>query len=122
MLIPVELQFRGYISFNSVLTHMIVPLIIIADFMFLSARTKASWWNVEAVMVFPILYLAFTLFNGSRTGFYPYGFINPSVAGTTNQLLLNILLLSGMHVVIAIGCLGFNQYQFNRTSPKSHLL
>lgn len=120
VLIPVELQYRGFISFNSILTHMIVPLIMIVDFFVLSSPTKTSRWSAAAVMIFPVLYLTFTLINGSRTGFYPYGFINPSVAGTTNQLLLNIALLSAMHIVIAIGCLGFIQVRFNRTVPKNH--
>ncbi len=63
------------------------PIFLLLDVLFAPRRRALSWSALGAVVVFPIVWLAYTLIRGPlvhdfRTGndwWYPYPFLNPHV-------------------------------------------
>jgi hypothetical protein len=65
---------------NNVL-HYVMPLYVAIDFLYQPPNSKFSKKLITYWLLFPILYLVYSLIRGSIVGFYPYPFINPSQQG-----------------------------------------
>lgn len=65
----------------NIVTHIIMPLVVLADWVYQPPRTKytikqAIWW-----LAFPMIYLVYSLVRGAQVGWYPYPFLNPDKVG-----------------------------------------
>jgi hypothetical protein len=108
VLIPYEIEYAGHISTSSVITHMIVPVIMILDYVLAPASEKPSWQKLYFWLTYPILYAAGTLIRGIQTGFWPYPFIDPEKVGSIPQLIVNYIGLIAVHaglsaIYLAVG-------------------
>lgn len=61
--------------------HYVMPLAMIVDWGLLPPMRALTWGDVTAALVFPVLYLGYTLVRGASTGWYPYPFLNPALVG-----------------------------------------
>lgn len=83
---------------NDVL-HYIFPVVIFADWFIDTPRRRIPYKNGLIWIVYPLLYLAYTLIRGPIVHWYPYTFINPaphgyaSVTSTSIQILVATLVL-----------------------------
>ncbi|MGL4648160.1 MAG: Pr6Pr family membrane protein, partial [Caldilineaceae bacterium] len=80
---PILLAGTASIWWTDKVMHVVMPLVMVADWLIDPPRPaltyrKALWW-----LVFPLAWLAYTLVRGSITGWYPYGFLNPSLPNTS---------------------------------------
>ena len=101
VLIPVEIAYVGYIPFVSVVTHMIVPVMMVTDFIITPPVKKPQWKKLPLWLTYPIVYAAITLLNGAINDFYPYPFIDPGQVNTTAQLVFNYIALFLIHLGLA---------------------
>jgi hypothetical protein len=60
------------------LMHVWVPIFIVLDWLLSPGRTRLRWTALRIVVVYPLVWLAFTLVRGAITGWYPYPFLEPS--------------------------------------------
>lgn len=65
----------------NILMHIIMPLAVVADWLYQPPLSKislrqAAWW-----LAFPAVYLIYTLIRGAIVNWYPYPFLNPAKAG-----------------------------------------
>ncbi len=60
------------------LMHVWVPLYIVLDWLFAPGRPRLRWTGLRVVIIFPLVWLAFTLVRGAITGWYPYPFFEPA--------------------------------------------
>lgn len=58
-------------------THIIVPVYVIVDWLYQPQRTKLHTRQILLWLIWPALYVTYTLIRGSLTGWYPYPFLNP---------------------------------------------
>jgi hypothetical protein len=65
---------------NDVL-HKLMPVIVIADWLYQPSRTKLQVKQSLLLLVFPLAYLGYSLIRGPIAGWYPYLFLNPSKSG-----------------------------------------
>ena len=65
---------------NDVL-HKLMPIIVIADWLYQPSRTKLKAKQSLLLLVFPLAFLAYSLIRGPIAGWYPYLFLNPSKSG-----------------------------------------
>jgi hypothetical protein len=65
---------------NDVL-HKIMPILVVADWLYQPARTKLKVKESPLLLVFPIIFLFYSLIRGPIVGWYPYLFLNPSKSG-----------------------------------------
>lgn len=65
---------------NDVL-HKIMPIVVVADWLYQPARSKLKMKQVPALLIFPIAFLVYSLIRGPIVNWYPYLFLNPSKSG-----------------------------------------
>lgn len=83
---------------NEVL-HLVGPLFLLADLFFGPRRRALGWGAVGAVIVFPLIWIAYTLVRGPlvvnpTSGdpfWYPYPFLNPNNPGGWGSVIVYII-------------------------------
>ena len=65
---------------NTVL-HYIMPVVIVADWLLQPPAAKLTNKHIKYWLLFPSVYLAYSLVRGAIVGFYAYPFLNPSHEG-----------------------------------------
>lgn len=63
------------------LLHVAVPLVAVIGWVAFGPRGRVQRRDVLASLVFPILWLGYTLVRGAFTGFYPYPFLDADAEG-----------------------------------------
>lgn len=65
----------------NILLHYAMPLAVLADWTYQPPRTKLSIRQLPYWLIFPGLFLIYTLVRGSFVHWYPYPFLNPDKVG-----------------------------------------
>ncbi|MDM5193928.1 Pr6Pr family membrane protein [Bacillus hominis] len=84
---------------NTVL-HYIMPLAMILDWVINPPTKKITWKQATSWLIFPILYVIYSLIRGPFVNWYPYPFLDPRIGGYGKVLLYSI----GIAVVIGVIC------------------
>ncbi|MFZ0216083.1 MAG: Pr6Pr family membrane protein [Candidatus Dormiibacterota bacterium] len=80
--------------------HVVVPALAVAGWVLFGPRPRVSLSTVAWSVVYPLLWIAYTLIHGTIGGWYPYPFVDVSALGY-GRVLLNAL---GVAVVfLALG-------------------
>jgi hypothetical protein len=90
-----------------VLLHSIVPVGYVVYWLLFAPRTGLGWKDSITWLVYPGVYLVYTLARGAVSGLYPYPFVNVNVLGYGGVLarsagFLLVFLGTGL-LVVAIG-------------------
>lgn len=86
------------------LLHVVVPVLYIAWWYFITPGKQLTWKNIPAWLIFPAIYLLYSLVRGSLTGWYPYPFVDAATKGYKTvainaALVLLAFMLTGAGVV-----------------------
>jgi hypothetical protein len=83
--------------------HRIFPLAILADWFIDPPTTRISFDKARYWLVYPFLYLAYSLIRGPIVDWYPYPFLDPDraggyagIAGYSVAILIGVLLFIGI--------------------------
>ena len=60
-------------SFDSILLHVAVPLLMFGDFLFFEKKDLYKWWHPFAWALFPVFYIVYTAIYKALGGLYIYG-------------------------------------------------
>jgi len=98
-----EVALQTTVPWVNIILHYVLPLVLLVDWLVFPPRVyvsfqKAMWW-----LVFPVVYLIYSLVRGSYKDWYPYPFINPVINGWPTVVVMSILIAFG--VVILAGLL-----------------
>ena len=63
------------------LLHHVMPCVVLLGWLLQPPRRRLGGRQLLWTLVFPMAYLVYTLVRGSRTGWYPYPFLNPAHVG-----------------------------------------
>lgn len=74
----IELPQGQTVPWSNEILHVAGPLLLIADWLLAPGRTRLEWRHVWAVVVFPVLWAAYTLIRGPVVDWYPYPFLDPA--------------------------------------------
>ncbi|MFC9693514.1 Pr6Pr family membrane protein [Kribbella sp. NPDC056951] len=92
----------GWAAVANFLLHTATPVLGVLGWALFGPRgttdLRIAGWSV----VFPLLWLAFTLIRGAFVGFYPYPFVDVNQHGY-GQVLLNCLLVAVLFLALAAG-------------------
>jgi hypothetical protein len=61
--------------------HTVMPLVIVADWLYQPPRTKLGSRQTLLWLLFPAAYLVYSLVRGATVHWYPYPFLNPDKVG-----------------------------------------
>lgn len=101
----IELPQGQTVPWSNEILHVVGPLLLIADWLLAPGRNRLEWRHVRAVVVFPILWAAYTLIRGPFVDWYPYPFLNP--ANSPNGYLsvaFYVILIAA--IMIGVGAAG----------------
>jgi hypothetical protein len=95
--------------------HSIIPVYVIVFWFIYEDKRNVSWKSIPNWLLYPLFYLAFILFRGNDSGYYPYPFVNVAELGL-EKVLLNSGALLIIFLVLAIVFVGlgklFKEYKF----------
>ena len=83
--------------------HYVMPIVVLLDWIIWPPQRKLGWKAIGLWMIFPAVYVVYTLIRGAAIGFYPYPFFNPGVQDGYGGVALYCAILLVAFVVIAIG-------------------
>lgn len=87
------------LDWQGIVLHRLAPLAAVADWLLSPQRDRSSAVRILAWLAYPAVYLVATWARGAVDGWYPYEFLNPTVAGWPTVALTTVLVLVGFAVV-----------------------
>lgn len=90
------------VPWDNVVLHYIIPVAVFADFITDRPRRKLPFKKALLWLLFPIMYAIYALVRGGLTGWYPYPFLNPDVAGASS-VVTTILALFALGLLLIWG-------------------
>jgi hypothetical protein len=84
----IELPQGATLGWSNEILHVIAPLIMVLDWLFAPGRIRLEWKTIWIIVIFPLVWGAYTLIRGPLTFdavtgndyWYPYPFLNPNIA------------------------------------------
>lgn len=73
------------------LLHYVMPVVVVLDWLYQPPKTKLVVNHVVFWLIFPLIYLVYSLIRGSIVGFYAYPFLNPAKVGGYSGVALYCL-------------------------------
>jgi hypothetical protein len=93
----------GAAAFANLVLHTITPLLALLGWLLFGPRAQTNARIVGWSVVYPVLWLVFTLVRGPLAGdFYPYPFVDVAEHGL-GKVLLNCLLVAGLFLGLGAG-------------------
>lgn len=86
---------QGWDKVTDVILHYIVPLLYLLFWILFSEKRKLKYINSIQWLIYPLIYVAYSLIKGAVTNLYPYPFIDVSKMGYTNALINTGYILLG---------------------------
>jgi len=74
-------ELQTTIPWVNAVVHQIVPVVMILDFLIVPLAHRISFRQSLVWIVYPLLWLAYTLIRAQIVGWYPYPFLNPAESG-----------------------------------------
>jgi uncharacterized membrane protein len=71
----------GLLPWINAVHHLVMPIAVIVDWIAWPPRRTTTLRTALAWLVFPAVYVAYSLIRGAISGFYPYPFFNPGAQG-----------------------------------------
>lgn len=93
---------QGWAAVANFLLHTVAPVVGVLGWLLFGPRGRTDAQIVAWSIVYPLLWLAFTLVRGEFVGFYPYPFVNVDEHGYA-RVLLNCLLVAVLFLALAAG-------------------
>ncbi|WP_179400750.1 Pr6Pr family membrane protein [Burkholderia guangdongensis] len=105
-------------AYNNWVLHRIVPLVVLADWLYVVPRTPISWPSATSWLGFPVTYLGYTLVRGAWENWYPYPFVDPRPHGYIPVALqCTLIAIGACMLMIAIRWLGNRLQRRPATAP-----
>jgi hypothetical protein len=92
----------GWAALTNFLLHTAAPVLGVLGWLLFGPRGRTDTRVVAWSIVFPLLWLVFTLVRGEIVGFYPYPFVDVTEHGYP-RVLLNCLLVAVLFLALAAG-------------------
>lgn len=69
------------VPWDNTVLHYIIPVALLVDFIIDRPKKRISFKTGLVWIVYPLIYVAYSLIRGAITGWYPYPFLNPANGG-----------------------------------------
>lgn len=84
----IELPQGTTVQWTNEVLHVVVPVLMLVDWLFAPGRRRLGWGTVGIVVIYPVVWAAYTMIRGPITGdeltgatsWYPYPFLNPDIS------------------------------------------
>jgi len=80
--------------------HIVMPLAVIADWLYQPPKSKLTLRHAFLWLIFPLVYLGYSLIRGAMINWYPYPFLNPAtVGGYAGVALYCVVIVAAFFVI-----------------------
>jgi hypothetical protein len=105
----VELPQGVTVEWSNEVLHVVACAYLVLDWIFAPGRVPLNWRSLRAIVIFPLVWVAYTLIRAPFTvetnkgkAWYPYPFLNPSLANEGYfSVIFYVVLIAG--VVCGVG-------------------
>jgi hypothetical protein len=80
------------------LLHVVVPLLFVLYWIIFTPKKTLHWKDILPWIIFPSVYLAYSLVRGEITHWYPYPFLNTSQLGYPKVLVNMLMMITAFRV------------------------
>lgn len=101
------------VPWDNLVLHYIMPFVVVLDWILAPPKMVFTRKTVLVWLLFPILYVLYTLLRGSFVGWYPYPFLNPSLSSYA-QVLTTAVIIAGFVIIAAFGMRALANKQIGR--------
>jgi hypothetical protein len=88
-------EVAGGVPWVSTALHQVMPVAVAIEWL-LAPPTRLRLWHSLLWLIYPLLWLAYTLGRGAIVDWYPYSFFNPDVSGVRGVVVFSIGIAAGM--------------------------
>lgn len=113
LLLRPVLDLQGHHFIVSEIFHTVVPVLFFFFWLFFVSPEKISFKVISYWLIYPIIYIIYTLFHGLATQFYPYPFIDAT------QLGFQTAIINGFFVLLSFVILSIILISIFRIKTKS---
>ncbi len=94
---------------NEVL-HVVGPVLMLLEVLFAPRRRSVKWSTLWLIVLFPVVWIVYTLIRGTRTTnpvtgdpwWYPYPFLNPHIVGGYGAVTVYIVAIAAAVLLIGV--------------------
>ena len=97
------------------LLHLIIPVAFILFWLKFVPKQNMEWKNILPWLIYPLVYLIYTLIRGSFANWYPYPFIDVAAIGYS-KALVNSAMVTVAFVVVALLFVGITKWMSKKNS------
>lgn len=95
------------IPFPNEVFHVVVPGYLLVEWLLNPHRPRVPWAVLPLALAYPLAWVAFTLWRGGETGWYPYYFLNPTHAsgwsGVVNHVIgIGVLIVASVATLLLV--------------------
>ena len=80
---------------DNIVLHYILPVVVSLDWLMDTPKLRVAFRQTFVWMVFPVVYVVYSLIRGYFVGWYPYPFLDPNNHGYGGVAITSIILLLG---------------------------
>lgn len=100
--------------------HNVVPLLFIVYWAFFVSKQNMPWKSIFVWLIYPLIYVVFTLLHGEFTNFYPYPFINIDKLGFI-KAMQNAIFVIIAFIILSSVLIGIGKIKKNKNSANTNL-
>ena len=104
---------QGFQQFVDELLHSVVPLLFLFYWLYYTPKKGLSYSLAYKQLVYPALYLLFTLVRGAFTGIYPYFFVDVSKLGYKSVTISSVT-ITMVFVLLALMLIAGSRYRYRK--------
>ncbi|MFT3826797.1 MAG: Pr6Pr family membrane protein [Chitinophagaceae bacterium] len=90
---------QGWQLVADVLLHDVIPVMYVVYWLVFVPKGQLKWNDALRWLLFPFVYIAYTLLRGAQTCWYPYPFVDAHALGY-GKVWLNVLLFSAAFLLV----------------------
>ncbi|MCZ2459302.1 MAG: Pr6Pr family membrane protein [Chitinophagales bacterium] len=99
------------------LLHSVIPLLVLLYWILQQGHKELKYKDSFLWLLFPLLFLIYTVIRGHYTSFYPYPFLDVNVIGV-NKVILNSLILTIVFLVFSIALIWINRIMHKKKTSR----
>lgn len=78
------------VPWDNIVLHYIIPLAVVGDWLIDPPKKRIDFRKALVWLIFPIIYVVYSLVRGAMVGWYPYPFLNPATNGYIGIALTSV--------------------------------
>ncbi|MGH3704836.1 MAG: Pr6Pr family membrane protein [Agromyces sp.] len=114
-------DYRMEVPWSDTVLHFIVPALALIAWTtdaIMAVNPRVPWSTVGWALVFPSIWLVYTLFRGADVGWYPYFFLDEAQVGGPVGVALYCLLVLVIFVSLTAGLVAINRMLWRRARAR----